>query len=277
MRYLNLGCGQRRHPDWLNLDVAPVAPDVLPHDVLADLPFPDCSFDAVYHSHLLEHLPRRRAPHLVKECFRVLRPAGTVRVAVPDLEGIARAYLRALDNAEAGVPLASAHHEWLVLELYDQAVREHSGGDMADYLMQDVLPDEAFVLQRCGAEARQILEARRARPPEHQHEQSAAPRRPSRREEGEPLKERLLRMLLGSEYELLEVARFRSSGEVHRWMYDRHSLGTLLREAGFTEVQARKARESSIAGWASYKLDADADGGVFKPDSLFMEARRPDA
>jgi SAM-dependent methyltransferase len=44
-------------------------------------PFPDSSFDVLVASHVLEHLHDRAA--VVKEMFRVLKPGGTLIVAVP--------------------------------------------------------------------------------------------------------------------------------------------------------------------------------------------------
>ncbi len=54
--YLNVGCGSYYHQDWINLDIVPVGPEVRQHDVSRGLPLPDASCEAVYHSHLLEHL-----------------------------------------------------------------------------------------------------------------------------------------------------------------------------------------------------------------------------
>jgi len=61
------------------------------------------------------------------------------------------------------------------------------------------------------------------------------------------------------------------TGELHRWMYDRHSLGQLLAQAGFRGVQRQSADTSLIAGWTEFHLDTNADGSVYKPESLFME------
>ena len=71
-RALNLGCGQRFHSAWINLDLAPAHPSIRRWDVTQPLPFDDTSFDAVYHSHLLEHLPRERA--LPFSILAIVRP-----------------------------------------------------------------------------------------------------------------------------------------------------------------------------------------------------------
>lgn len=112
----------------------------------------------VYHSHLLEHFAKADADGFLRECFRVLRPQGILRVAVPDLEQIARTYLVALEQADAGSVEWAANYEWMMLELYDQTVRQRSGGEMAAYLSQISVPNVEFVVQRVGHEAQSIME-----------------------------------------------------------------------------------------------------------------------
>ncbi|ETR69785.1 MAG: hypothetical protein OMM_09304 [Candidatus Magnetoglobus multicellularis str. Araruama] len=63
------------------------------------IPYADYSVDVVYHSHVLEHMPRQFAPVFIQECFRVLKIGGIIRVAVPDLERIVREYLKNLEQA----------------------------------------------------------------------------------------------------------------------------------------------------------------------------------
>src|SRR5580704_992300 len=85
MRALNLGCGDRFHPNWENLDFVPVDRTVKAHDLRRGIPYPDGCFDVVYHSHVLEHFSKVEAPQFLRECFRVLAPSGIIRVVVPDL------------------------------------------------------------------------------------------------------------------------------------------------------------------------------------------------
>ncbi|HWN97234.1 MAG TPA: methyltransferase type 11, partial [Methylomirabilota bacterium] len=59
------------------------------------------------------------------------------------------------------------------------------------------------------------------------------------------------------------------------WMYDRFSLGRLLRKAGLVDIVVRGAGDSYLPDWASYSLDVEEDGSVVKPDSLFLEGRKP--
>ena len=247
---VNLGCGRCFHHDWVNIDFVSHDPRVIKRDLRQPLPFPDASCEAVYHSHVLEHFPRSFAPVFLKECLRVLAPGGILRVAVPDLETITRLYLNNLDGALAGDETAARRHEWMTLELLDQMVRGESGGEIIHYWKQNPMPAEDFVLERTGSEAAQFIARHRVKA------------RPSAPRASQPPSAR-------------DIARFRASGEVHQWMYDRVSLRRLLDMCGFADISACAAGESKIPNFSSYHLDVNEDGSVRKPDSLFMEARKP--
>jgi SAM-dependent methyltransferase len=101
--------------------------NILVHDLAKGIPFPDGSADAAYHSHLLEHLDRDVAPRFLSEIQRVLRPGGTVRIVVPDLERSCREYLDHLARVERH-PEASATHEEYVAAIIEQLVRREGRG-----------------------------------------------------------------------------------------------------------------------------------------------------
>jgi len=121
MKRLHLGCGLNTPEGWTHVDgswnawlakypilrkvlkafyLLPVDlkdiswnPDILIHDVRKPLPFQDNTFNSIYASHLLEHLYLEEAKLLLKECFRVLLPAGVLRMVVPDLRSIITEYI----------------------------------------------------------------------------------------------------------------------------------------------------------------------------------------
>jgi SAM-dependent methyltransferase len=267
VRCLNLGCGERFHPDWVNLDLHPANPSVQEWDLQEDLPFPDSSFDVVYHSHVLEHFSKDEGLEFLKRCYRVLRPNGTVRVAVPDLEQIARLYLEALDKSSAGDPIWQARYEWILLEMYDQVVREFSGGGMLTYVSRNPIPERDFVASRMGGEFRRMTALA----------SKDAVRKSVKVPSGlrDLVSRKTARLALGEQgMRAHDVGAFRSTGEVHRWMYDRYSLAQALTKAGFESPRKVGAAESAIAGWPGFHLDTEPDGSVYKPDSLFMEATR---
>jgi predicted SAM-dependent methyltransferase len=276
MKYVNLGCGARYHPAWINIDIAPHGSGVIAHDLSAGIPLPDASFDVVYHSNVLEHMRRADARSFMRECYRVLRPGGVLRVGVPDLEQMCNLYLKTLHAALSGDVHAANDYEWMMLELYDQTVRERSGGGMLSWLKQDPLPNEAFVYARIGEEGRSIVQSLRQR--------SSAIAKPSGRLSLRRIADRvrtlrgslrcrLVAALLGpADINALDIGRFRLAGEVHQWMYDRYSLTKLMREVGFRDPIKQTPTASQIPDWSSFRLDVSPDGAVIKPDSFFMEA-----
>jgi predicted SAM-dependent methyltransferase len=273
--YLNLGCGERYHPDWINIDVISRGPDVIKHDVSTGLPFPAESADAVYSAAVFEHIRRRNVRKFLTEIYRVVKPGGIIRVGVPDLEKICRLYLDRLEAAIAGDKQASNDYDWLVLEMLDQMSRETSGGEMINYLRQNPLPNEDFVYERIGNEGRHIVESlRREMATAKSLPQSSIYRR--FRMVARQMRNRLLNMLAGPDaVKALTVGRFRLSGEAHQWMYDRYSLARELVAVGFGEPIVCEAIESAIADWPRFHLDIAPDGTINKPDLLFMEATKP--
>jgi predicted SAM-dependent methyltransferase len=283
MKYLNLGCGNRHHPEWINIDIAPGGEGVIAHDLSLGIPLPDGSCDAVYHSHLLEHLRQPAALKFMRECYRVTRPGAILRVAVPDLEQICRVYLQKLEEALRNHRNSAADYDWIILEMLDQTVREQSGGGMVAYLSQSPLPNEDFIYERIGEEGRNIVRVLREQSINNSDRSSGRTEEVGRRKSTPTLqtlrskiRRRLLTRWLGSDWRRpLEIGRFRLAGEVHQWMYDRYSLARLMLTAGFQDPVRQGATESQITDWPGFNLDTLADGTIVKPDSLFMEAKRP--
>ena len=67
-------------PDWANYDAEV--------DISKPLLFPDNSAEAIFCEHVLEHVPLRGGLIFLTECFRVLKPGGRLRIAVPSIEQI---------------------------------------------------------------------------------------------------------------------------------------------------------------------------------------------
>jgi predicted SAM-dependent methyltransferase len=257
--YLNLGCGDTFHESWSNFDFVSSHKSVKQCNLLKGIPVSGNSADVVYHSHVLEHFTAENGKAFVRECFRVLKPGGIIRIAVPDLENIIREYLKNLEAAKSGDVNAAARYEWIKLELIDQMVRHSGGGQCGQYFFRETMPAEDYVYERWGETARVIRKA-------YQKAHTA--------DFMSKVKWKLRQIFRSGEDEATRVGNFRLSGEVHLWMYDSFSLGNLLQECGFNEIKIVDPNTSAIQGWNNFALEI-RNGNVMKPDSLVMEARKP--
>ena len=86
---LHIGCGGNNLPGWLNTDLWPHG-DQIYLDATKHFPFPSASFDYVYSEHMIEHIPWQSALHMLRECCRVLKPGGVIRIATPNIHFLAR-------------------------------------------------------------------------------------------------------------------------------------------------------------------------------------------
>lgn len=266
IKCLNLGCGQRFHPEWVNLDLHPCSRAVQQADLRKELLFPDGSFDVVYHSHVLEHFSRQDGLRFLERCQKVLRPGGILRVVVPDLERIVEFYRHAFNNALNREQDSQFDYDWAIIEMYDQTVREFSGGEMLQFVRKATPSQLTLLKARLGGELDRML-------PTADQASEASPNLNSL---GDRFRRRALGLLLGPEsLAAYDRGNFRSSGEVHNWMYDRYSLARVLESVGFAEAKQVGPSESRLANWSSFNLDTESDGRVYKPDSLYMEASKP--
>jgi predicted SAM-dependent methyltransferase len=120
MKKLNIGCGSSVHNDWINIDNSLNAKlskypyfkyllykiGILPEDfynvkwpknilicnVKKGLPYQDNEVDFIFSSHFIEHLKKDEAEMFLKECLRVLKPRGLIRITTPDLRILVKKY-----------------------------------------------------------------------------------------------------------------------------------------------------------------------------------------
>lgn len=268
-RGINLACGGKlcRETGWTNADHNPSARDVKHVDLLAPLPFPDKTFDVVYHSQFIEHLTAELAVSFMQECHRILKPKGVLRLVTPDLRNQAREYLRMLEAVLATPDDEDVRlrYDWIRLEMLDQLTRHKSGGDMVGFLSNSGHRIQDYLWERMGRSGKNLIP-----PPE-----DAASRRSFKdkfraiRDGGRSLRRHMTPRALA-------VGRFRLSGESHLCMYDEYSLSALLAQNGFQHITKVSALESRISDWNKTLLDCDEQGYPDGVVSLFMEAVRQD-
>ena len=98
-RSLNVGCGRdvRLASDgWVNMDIAPLpGVDVIHSVTQFPWPFENGTFDHVYCSHIMEHVPHHLGTHakdgfllVMEEFHRILRARGTVEILGPHPESV---------------------------------------------------------------------------------------------------------------------------------------------------------------------------------------------
>ena len=98
---LQLGCGMNVLPGWLNSDRVAKADGVIIVEANRRFPFGDSTFDYVFSEHMIEHLEYGDGLVALRECFRVLRPGGKVRIATPDIRFLFNLYGSAKSDLES--------------------------------------------------------------------------------------------------------------------------------------------------------------------------------
>jgi len=154
---LNLGCGTKvsGHANVMNIDwsisvrirrnpilrrcarlimdsdryevYSALSDNILVYDLARGIPYESDSVDAVFHSHLFEHLDRDVGRRFVTEVRRVLKPGGVHRVVVPDLEIVRRRYLDDLDQCQHD-PEHSIQHDNFIEAMIGQCVWREAPG-----------------------------------------------------------------------------------------------------------------------------------------------------
>jgi predicted SAM-dependent methyltransferase len=107
IKRFHLGCGTIFLRDWINIGywehlesgrlyANPNGQEgavLLNYDLTNGVPAVADSLDAIYHSHMLEHLTYEEGLVFLQQIHAALKPDGLHRILVPDLEAFARAYV----------------------------------------------------------------------------------------------------------------------------------------------------------------------------------------
>ena len=262
MKYINLGCGLNysNEKEWVNIDFIKSSKNVKSYNLTKGIPLLSDSSDFVYHSHVLEHFNKSDGQKFIKECYRILKIDGIIRIVVPDLEKIVREYVTLLNLGVSDYQnkLNKSNYDWIMLEMFDQTVRNETGGEMSKYLKDPDISNLSYINNRIGEEANLILSKERKTKLTFQKIIFS-------------LKHRLPKILTFFKSKHYKIGHFRLQGEIHQWMYDRYSLTILLNDVGFKNVKITTAFESYLPSWEEYSLDI-INGKPRKPDSLYIEA-----
>jgi SAM-dependent methyltransferase len=124
--FLNIACGNIyiKNNSWVNLDIVSKDKYVKKINLLKKLPFNNETVDAIYCAHFLEHVPVHKVTDFLKECFRILKKDGVLRLVLPDFESLSKEYLKQ-------VKLKNFTKTKIVLiSIIDQCVRRIPGGEL---------------------------------------------------------------------------------------------------------------------------------------------------
>jgi len=97
---LNIGCGERAYKEYpkgykcINMDNRPDLPAIDLVGDVRDISFPDNTFDYVLASDIIEHFTIKETKNLLIEWKRVLKPGGILEIRTPNLEFLARYYVK---------------------------------------------------------------------------------------------------------------------------------------------------------------------------------------
>lgn len=141
VRKLNIGSGTNVLAGWLCTDVMPQVPSVFAMNARAPFPFTANAFDYVVSEHMIEHLSFRDGFAMLRECHRVLKPGGRIRIATPDLHRfvglfapdltdlqarylnwIMETFVPEVAGASPAMVLNNLFHNWGHRFIYDQAI-----------------------------------------------------------------------------------------------------------------------------------------------------------
>lgn len=89
---LHLGCGKRKIPGFVHVDLADFPHIDHKRDVRDLSCFENDTAELIYACHVLEYFDRQEVPNILTEWKRVLKPGGTIRLAVPDAEPLFEVY-----------------------------------------------------------------------------------------------------------------------------------------------------------------------------------------
>jgi SAM-dependent methyltransferase len=85
IKKLNIGAQVQTLEGWLSVDIWPAKEGIAYMDATKKFPFEDETFDYIFTEHMIEHISFNDAQFMLKECHRVLKKNGKIRIATPSL------------------------------------------------------------------------------------------------------------------------------------------------------------------------------------------------
>ena len=142
VKKLQIGAGPIALPGWLGTDLRPT--DTIAFlDATKPFPIESNTFDYIHCEHMIEHITWFDGLDMLRECRRILKPHGTIRIATPDLcvfanlyhsskgsfaeeymKFITDFYLQGVPDYRAGFVINSLFYRWGHKFVYDGELLE---------------------------------------------------------------------------------------------------------------------------------------------------------
>ncbi|MCF8276921.1 MAG: methyltransferase domain-containing protein [Flavobacteriales bacterium] len=144
--YLQVGCGYNIFENFINTDIE-WKPGVLPWDISTiekhNYPIKTNQLKGIYTEHCLEHIPFNAVVNNLKEFYRILKPGGTVRIAVPDGEIFIDAYAKSKNNEPFSIPHPEELEERTVMMTLNKVARGYGHLFLYDFETMELILKEA--------------------------------------------------------------------------------------------------------------------------------------
>ena len=128
VKALHLGCGTNVMKGWLNTDLKAHG-HVKYLDASHPFPIRSNNLDYIFSEHLFEHLSYEEGKFMLRECYRVLKPGGVLRLTMPTLDFLIRLY------REPDRSLHQRYARWSLLQfapqMYTDFINDGQGLPMA--------------------------------------------------------------------------------------------------------------------------------------------------
>lgn len=89
---IHLGASSNIIPGWINYDIDSSG-GAIKADLINGIPLVDNTVNKIFSEHVIEHFTKESGYMLIKECYRVLKPGGTMRIGWPGLNKLVSSYL----------------------------------------------------------------------------------------------------------------------------------------------------------------------------------------
>ena len=95
---LHLGCGVNLLNGWTNVDLTRGGKNVKHFDLCKKFPYKNDTVSFIFNEHLLEHFDEVDGYNFMRECHRVLKKGGCLRISIPNVESLIEHIVKYYDS-----------------------------------------------------------------------------------------------------------------------------------------------------------------------------------